>query len=333
MVIYDESGHSSGDTIARGSLVVSFESGGFVFPENKKTYAFEFFLVNAPTGVTLADKSFSERTLTVGAETPDGAHFSVQIKAWAVGHEDAPCYGTPFDYVVYNPAGTYPISDLPGLQSLEALVNGVPIEEQPLGPGSYTVSLRSVPEDYISTHHASVTYFEGQQTISSASDMPSFSGTTLTLPSNVNETFAESIGFWFSNDFGSYPFNLPYSIRNTPASASNHYSFPGLRAIHLSYQNKQVIRSNGGDYDIDISYVMEEGASAFNPKNWLIKIFSTYAPNFLYDFTDLNGPLHVTVPTSVGRAYYESWFSVVLYSTSNPSLTFTSTPFYFLTQV
>jgi hypothetical protein len=324
--IFDESGHDSGDMVARGSFDVSFDSGGFSFEGNNAAkYAFEFLLLDAPTGVSLTAKSYLERTVTIADDTPNKSSFSIQIKAYAIAHPDEPCYSAPFLFYVYNPAGGYAVDGLPGLTSISLLVNGVSTEEQFLTPGDYALSLKCEPEDYLDSFNASVTYFYP----SSGSDV-SFNGTTLTISSTIPE-LPYCMEVIIKNDWGSHVFSFPLAVKNT-RSTGNTYNFPSLRGIYLTYQGNPCLRSDGGNYDIDIGYVMDDGVlAAFDSNHWLLRVaWKAELEEATFDFDDPSGPIHLSIPSCPDDQYVFGYFSVQLSPKTDPNSTFSSAIFYVL---
>ena len=325
--VYDDQGHASGATISPGSFAVSFDSGAFTFSEmNAYIYRFEFLLIGAPTGVSLNDKNYLSRTLTVGNDTPDKSVFSVQIKAYAVSHEDEPCYSAPFRYVVYNPATEDATESLPGLTSIGLLVNGASSEEQFLMPGDYTIGLKCVPENYLSLYHASVTY--------SASDdgsNVSLKGQTLTVHSTAPE-YPYFMNVSIFNDLGCHTFIFPIIVKNTPPAAAQPYYFPSLRGIYLSFKGYPCLRSKGGEYDIDIAYEMEEGVKAsFDASKWIIRIQNGNCPtDALFDFNSLEGPIHLSLPPCTNVRYETICFYVFLCPRNDMEAEFRSDSFYIL---
>jgi hypothetical protein len=139
----------------------------------------------------------------------------------------------PFLYYVYNPAGGYATSELPGLTSIRLLANGVSVEDQFLTPGDYALSVKCEPENYLSLFNASLTYsypYSGSR--------GSLNGETFSVPSDVPEG-AFYAGVTVNNDLGSHSFYFPLAVKN-PLSAGNPYSFPSLRGIYLTLSGQSL---------------------------------------------------------------------------------------------
>jgi transcriptional regulator with XRE-family HTH domain len=334
MDVFDNLQHSSGDKIPVGSLTICFDSGGFNF-ENNPLYGCDFLLIGAPAGVTLAKTNDDvKRTLTVTAEAPHYSSFYIQIKAFAFAHQDEPCYGAPFKYVVFNIPGSDAIHNFKGLKKLTLLANGVSTEEQFLTPGTYTLSLKSDPENYLDDTKCSVIY-----TLGLLAYWVSLNGQTLTItaPTTRNNDFDRvSIGLIMDNIYGEdRSLTFPVAVKNSSENAIDSYSFPHLRSIYLTYNGLPCLRSKGGEYDIDIDYLMEDGTQpAFDTKGWLLKIkaeSSYYSiPGAIFDFTGTGGPIHLSIPAYSAKQYFLCLFRVELITpnTDNyPNCRFTNAPF------
>lgn len=331
MDVYDEWHNSSGAKVCVGSLIIGFDSGDFDFA-SRSWYTFEFLLIGAPAGVTLTAKSFLERTLTVTSEVPDYASFYVQIKAYSTLSKDQPCYGAPFQYFTYNPPGVDAVDSLRGLRSITLLANGISTEEKFLTTGSYSLSLKCSPENYLIDSHSSVTY-------RSFTANPVVVGDVLTIAPTTNYSFntsAFSIDVRVVGEFGSHTFSFPIPIKNPP-DKGNYANYPSLRAIYLTYKGSPCLRSWGGEYDIDVSYLMEDGVQPyFNDGGWEFNLvtpaFSLNQgfPDILPGFTGISGPIHIKIPAFADQKYTYGYFSLAILSRSDSPKTFCSAPFHIL---
>lgn len=306
--------------LARQNYTIGFNSWGFAF---QRQYVYDFVL-DAPAGVSLEKSDTSNaslRTLSIGENAPDGATFSVQIKAYAVGHEDEPCYGTPRSFTIYNPPGKDITTDLPGLKRIELLCNGISIEEAALTGGtSYALSFKTDPVDYLSKFNAGVSYLQADGWSSN---------NVFSIPTTVDDSSPDWFSVSISNDFGGRYFYFPCPTHVPSTTVRSAYNFPGLKNIYLTCHGQQMTRSAGGSFDVEVNY---DSDLTYDDAHYLLKVDGTIngTQGVTYAVSSVNGPIHVTVPSSGFTPYNFDSFIVSLYSIYDLNTAFSSAPFYIL---
>lgn len=315
---------SSTTMLGRRDYTITFLTGSFSFTngDNAKKYAYEFTLLDTPTGVEMKESTSGKdfRTISVGENATDGATFSIQMKAYALDHQDAPCFGQARTFTIYNPAGKDITASLPGLKRVDLLVDGVPLEERALGVGKYTLSVQTEPVNYLSQFPSQIIYWLGV-----IGPSLYLTDNVLTITAACGDYANYAICFQISNTFGANTFETVLPIRFPHTQELNSYYFPGTKNILLSYEGHPMLRSLGGEYDIDVSY---DTTATINDTDYFIKIDDPYqVEGVVFKYSSVLGPIHVTVP-STGFPYYSyDWFRVDLYSYDNPNQCISSSPF------
>jgi transcriptional regulator with XRE-family HTH domain len=239
-------GRSGGAELDPGTTALDFFSGSFVFSkENQSLYAFDFFLTNAPSGVTLTPDAsiYNQANLYIPDGVANQSQFEVGIEAYAVGKEDEKIKGTPLTISVFNSSGSADLSaDFPGLKAIALSIDGVN-DSGSLKPGDHTLAVTSSPSAYFTDHATSVTI-----ALVDPHDGVTLNGNTLSIASYVSDMITSLFRITLTNPSqASYvDQSHKYSLDN-PTGEPDSDNFPGLLSCDLSVNGSHSLTLSPGD--------------------------------------------------------------------------------------
>jgi Predicted transcriptional regulators len=311
-----------------GTYLVGVDCGGFEFTEsNQDKYRLDYVLEDIPSsGVYLeayeggVGSAYGLRNLHILGTVANGVKFKIKAKAYAVGHEDEPVYGTPLLLETFSEAGQDIRENLPGLKRAELLCDGISTEESPVTPGTHTFSLKTMPEDYLERYHASITY----QITSYDGSLGTSTSPTVTFSSDaMDDTFYQA-SFTITSDFGLGNISLPFAFKNPKPLYSAPLVSGLLQGIYITAQKKCLARTRGGSLSLDLTYVSTE---EYSDEKYLIRINrGKMGDDFIFDFSGIHGPISLQIPSNLDYySYY--FFSLRFCQRADPEDCFYTAPF------
>lgn len=237
-----------------GTTAITFFSGSFQFTKEKLgTYTFDFYLENAPEGVSITpdSKIFDQANLAIGASVANQSKFSVGIEAYATDHPDAKVKGTILNVNVLNEtSGADLSSDFPDLKAIDLLIDGIDGNSQ-LKPGSHPLSVISSPVNYFKEHNTTVSI-----DLAVAWDGVEVTNNVLTIADYVSNEISSLFRITLTNPQGKtyVDQNHKYNVVN-PTGEPDSQNFPGILSIDMRIQGNHTATLPIGDTIADVTIV------------------------------------------------------------------------------
>jgi hypothetical protein len=317
LVLTDARNRTTSVQAYRQNLLIYLDTDSFSFTQdNSSLYTFEYILSSAPTGVSIVDfyhTSFTDYTyryLAISESAPDGSSCTVQVKAYATAHPEAPIYSNIMAVSIYNPAGTYVEANMPGLLSVDLQIDGKS-QFLPVGAGTHTLSLKTNPENYLEATGSTVT-FENSM---GGGDIPTVSGSTLTITTKGAEIW-EGTAFY-----------IKFSLY-CPLSEGTHCEWPYFCVTN----NKQNDPTAYIDYNFDLYYGIYRGAK-FKAGTYLLKpTYRSYThPDYSKYTVKITIP-NMSLPSAItfsGTKFSEGISMTIPTGLGNSGCIITATAFYY----
>jgi transcriptional regulator with XRE-family HTH domain len=246
-------GRAGAAELQPGTTALDFFSGSFVFSQqNQSLYGFDFFLNNAPAGVTLTPDAgtYGQANLYIPNSVANQSSFEVGIEAYAVGKEDEKVKGAPLSISVFNSSGSADLStDFPGLKAITLTIDGAQ-DNGSIKPGSHTLAVLSSPSAYFSDNATKVSL-----ALMDSHDGVTLKGNTLTIESYVSNLTTSLFRITLTNASGEATYtdqNHKYSVDN-PTGEPDSDHFPGLLSCDLAVNHKHDLALTPGDTAAQIS--------------------------------------------------------------------------------
>jgi transcriptional regulator with XRE-family HTH domain len=237
-----------------GRHTLKADSGAFVFDGNN--YALEFSLSNTDFGASLepiADP-YGEVTLVLADTASDSMGFSVNVKAYATAHPEAPVEGAYLTVHIWNPttASTDLSEDFPGLKAVHLNVRGAE-DDDGVRPGSYHLETLTTPADYLSANGIEVSYglLTPHKGITITEDV-------LTVPTYVSNLLESNIRLTLVKGTASYVDENGKIRVDNPSGEPNSETYPGLLSMDITYQGSHVGTLSPGDALLKVAYTKSD---------------------------------------------------------------------------